>query len=33
MNALTQIRTYLLMSSLVLVLLPLQGLAQKKSDT
>ena len=33
MNALTQIRTYLLMSSLVLILLPPQGLAQKKSDT
>jgi hypothetical protein len=33
MNALKQIRTYLPVGSLVLILLPLQGLAQKKSDT
>ena len=32
MNALTQIRTYLLRSSLVLVLMPLQGVAQKNPD-
>ncbi len=32
MNTLTQIRTYLLRSSLVLVLLPLQGVAQRNPD-
>lgn len=32
MNALKQIRTYLLVCSLVVILQPLQGLAQKKSD-
>jgi len=32
MNAPAQVRTFLRMSSLVLILLPLQGLAQKKPD-